>query len=120
MSMFEFDMYMPNAWVDNGLLKRISRTKSKEEIARHSRKGQWVTGSSIVMYACAAVSLAMLPNLPINIAEPSPISAMHRTQSSRAEDYLVPDHYWERLGNAIKSVNYLPAQDISNDPPTLV
>lgn len=120
MSMIEFDNYMPSTWVENGLLKRISKAKPREEAARYSRKGKWVTGSSVLMFTCATMSLATLPDLPNKVAAPSSLSAEYRLQSSRAEDHFVPDHYWDRLGEAIKSVGYLPAQDISNDPSILV
>ena len=120
MSMFEFDIYMPSTWVENGLLKRISKTKPREETVRQSRKGKWVTGSSVVMFTCATLSFATLPNLPNNVAASPPLSVEYDTQSSRTENYFVPDHYWDRLGEAIKSVVYLPVQDISNDPPILV
>lgn len=120
MNLFAFDIYMPSAWVEDGLLKPIS-SKHSREASRQSRLGKWAVKSAVLaISASAIIGTAVLPNLPNSVANAQPFASPYRPHALRPEEHIVPDHYWGRLGEAIKSAGHLPAQDASNDPPILV
>jgi hypothetical protein len=116
----EFAQYQPAEWVANGLLTTFAR-KAHEVPKRLARVGKWSVGAAVIAFALNAVAEApSFVKLPTQVVEIDALVIGSTRTRLRPEDHLVPPGYWEKLGAAIRSVERLPAQDLSRDPPVMV
>ena len=116
----EFARYQPAEWVENGLLTSFVR-KAHEIPKRMARVGKWSVGAAVVVFTFYAVTgVVSFSRPPTEVVEIDVMVTGSKPLRLRPEDHIVPHKYWEKLGSAIMTIERLPAQDMSKDPPVMV
>lgn len=120
--MSNLPFYSPGCWVDQGLLLPMVRKTIEAVAVLKSRSGNWsvrrpvfaLTASFMMSGLCFTAQAAVVADL--EMSAPKPAQAIRLAP----DEHRVPDGYWDRLSNAAKSVERLPAQDLSKDPVVMV
>lgn len=113
--MIDFEEYMPQRWIHEGLVTAFQRRDSTSASKSVKRPGTFRVGLSAIALAVGMISSTV--SMAASEARVSNLREFHLTAADRVDDHIVPPSYWDVLSAAMHAAPQLPAQNREFDPP---